>query len=449
MQARYITILIMLLVVPLAFDYKADVDGQGHAIQYALVAPALLSGILLALIGPRFKYRSKLRRIVSLSILLTIVGSIVPYIIQGNDADKYLRAVFPSLLFGIGYAVGCHPWSENRAHAFEKWLFYSMALSSIGSVITGFANGGTIDDVRYHIVSPTLLGFQGYLLYRIVVLRHRTPLVLAFFALTLGIELFSVTRSLLIGTILLFFLAAWISASDATKFVSSTIRTSAVAVASFVLIASVSTLLFPSVLDHWSQRIFYAQTTGGGKDPTTLSRLAELQNQYDQVTSDAPSLLFGKGYGHKFWYAEEYIQQLLAFAPRDALESQEGWSAGHNFWVYQFFVGGIFFGVALPASLLYALYRCTAMYRRAKPDEKQLPYFREMGKYLMITSGMVVTTIGGNPLGPRYSGLIYGIALGVLIAAYSRLVSLRRINNIQRTSSNRLIEVRALSQLQR
>ncbi|MBN3788769.1 hypothetical protein [Burkholderia sp. Ac-20353] len=433
----------------MAFDYKADVDSQSHAVQYALVAPALLSGILLALIGPRFRFRSKLRQIVSLSIMLTIVGSIVPYIIQGNEADKYLRAVFPSLLFAIGYAAGCHPWSEKRARAFEKWLFYSMALSSIGSFISGLATGGPIDDVRYHIVSPTLLGFQGYLLYMIVVLRHRTPLILAFFALTLGIELFSVTRSLLIGTILLFFLAAWISASDAARFVSSTIRTSAVAIASAVLIGGVSASLFPSVLDHWSQRIFYAQTAGNGKDPTTLSRLAELQNQYDQVTSDVPSLLFGKGYGHKFHYAEKYIQQLLAFAPRDALESQEGWSAGHNFWVYQFFAGGIFFGIALPASLLYALYRCATMYRRAKLDEKQSPHFRDIGKYLMITAGMAATTIGGNPLGPRYSGLIYGVALGILIAAYSRFGSLRRLNNVQRSASNRLVEVGALSQLPR
>jgi len=30
-------------------------------------------------------------------------------------------------------------------------------------------------------------------------------------------------------------------------------------------------------------------------------------------------------------------------------------------------------------------------------------------------------SIGGNPLGPRYSGLVFGVALGLLVATYTRL----------------------------
>jgi hypothetical protein len=31
------------------------------------------------------------------------------------------------------------------------------------------------------------------------------------------------------------------------------------------------------------------------------------------------------------------------------------------------------------------------------------------------------TSIGGNPLGPRFSGLIFGVALGLMIATHARL----------------------------
>ena len=33
------------------------------------------------------------------------------------------------------------------------------------------------------------------------------------------------------------------------------------------------------------------------------------------------------------------------------------WAAGHNFWVYQFFAGGILFGIGLPLAVLFALWR--------------------------------------------------------------------------------------------
>lgn len=426
MQAKHVPLLIILFLLPLAFDYRNADENGSHALQYALVAPVLFSGFLLSLKGPRFRARSQLRSIVTSAMTLTICGSFVTQIVQGNDIGQYLRVMLSFVLFVLGYFVGCHPWSEGRLRTINQWLLLSLALSTFASFLTGIMGGGGIDEVRYRIVSPVLLGFQGLLLYELVVRRQRSVVNLMFLLGTLSIELLSVTRSLLVATILLFCFAAWLSAPTAKKLVVSLMRTAVIAGAILGVTYSGAALIYPSLLNHWSQRIFYAETDGGGKDPTTLSRLAEMQEQYDQVTADATSLLLGKGFGHEYHYAEEYIVQLLHFSSRNDLEASGGWAAGHNFWVYQFFAGGIAFGLALPVALLYSLYRCGTAYRRFRGVAANSHYLNDTGKFAMVLAGMVGTTVGGNPLGPRFGGLIYGVAFGLLIAAHSRLRESRR-----------------------
>jgi hypothetical protein len=44
-----------------------------------------------------------------------------------------------------------------------------------------------------------------------------------------------------------------------------------------------------------------------------------------------------------------------------------------------------------------------------------------LGRAIMLFAALPATSIGGNPLGPRFSGLIFGIALGLMIATHSRL----------------------------
>jgi hypothetical protein len=75
----------------------------------------------------------------------------------------------------------------------------------------------------------------------------------------------------------------------------------------------------------------------------------------------------------------------------------------------------------MPLAILLALglggiaYR---VWRRRAPDLLYLPV---MGRSLLLLAGLPATSIGGNPLGPRYSGLVFGVALGLLVATYTRL----------------------------
>jgi hypothetical protein len=85
MPGKYAPLLIMLLVFPLAFDYKSVDNNQGHLLQIALAVPPIITGILLALKGPKFRYRSQLRSFVIGALVVTVVGSIVPQLINGNE----------------------------------------------------------------------------------------------------------------------------------------------------------------------------------------------------------------------------------------------------------------------------------------------------------------------------------------------------------------------------
>jgi len=429
MRGKGIPLLAILFLLPLAFDYKTADDSQSHLLQYLLVAPPLICGVLLALMGPRFRSKSQLRSLVSMAVTITVAGSVVPQFLQGNEVGNYLRVILTFVLFLVGYHAGCHPWSDARARILDQCLFAAMAVSMIASLLYGLSTGGSIDDVRYRILSPVLLGFQGLLLHEIVVRRATNKVALMFFVATLIVELLSVTRSFLVGTVLLFCLASFLAAPTISHLTKSLLRTLLVAAALGGVVAAGAAWIFPSVLDHWSQRIFFAEGTQSGKDPTTLSRLAEMENQYDQVTSTGTSLLTGMGYGHHFGYAEDYIVEMLEFSKRGDLEAIDSWSAGHNFWVYQLFAGGILFGIALPFALLYALYRCTISYRRWRRATPTADYLQSMGRYLLVSGGMVATTVGGNPLGPRFSGLVYGLALGLLVAAYSKGMAARRYSS--------------------
>jgi len=439
MRGKNLPLLIILLILPLAFDYKAADGSQSHGLQIALVVPSLICGFLLALIGPRFSDKVQLPSLMTTALTLTIVGSVVPQFLQGNDVGDYFRVILAFVLFFVGYLAGCHPWSESRMKAFDRYLFVGMALSMVASFGYGLAAGGSIEEVRYRIVSPVLLGFQGVLLYDIVVRRAHGKVNVAFLIATLTIELLSVTRSLLVGTILLFCFATWLAAPTVGHLAKSLLRTFVVAATLGGVVAAGAAWIFPSVLDHWSQRIFFAQGTQSGKDPTTISRLAEVQNQYDQVTSTTTSLLTGMGYGHHFGYAQDYIFELLEFSKREDLEAINSWSAGHNFWVYQFFAGGILFGLALPASLLYVIYRCAMSYRRWRRKIPETLYLHVVGRNLMVIFGMFATTIGGNPLGPRYSGLVFGLALGLLVAGHCKGVAMIRASRVLHAETSRRI----------
>jgi MFS family permease len=425
MRNTYTTLWIWLFVCPLALDYKSAEETSSHIAQVLLALPTLAAGLTLALIAPRFTRGSGLRLAITAGVLLTVLGSLVAQLLQGNPFDNYLRVLLPFVLFLLGYLAACHPWPAERIAQFERAMFWAMTVSLVFSFVYGMAVGGGLDKVRFRIVSVTFLALQGVLLHEFVVAKRSTRFSLLLFVASVVIELLSVTRSLLVGTALLFMLATWLGATSTRQMFKALWRALMWCVLLGTLVAGMS-MAVPGVAEHWTQRIFASKETASGRDPTTITRLAEMKDQYDQVTATAQTLLTGKGFGHIYRYSPDYLPDLAGqFSDKDFYAIRE-WAAGHNFWVYQLFAGGLLFGVGLPLGVLYALYRGARAFRSRHRLAPGTPYLPVMGRAILLLAALPATSIGGNPLGPRFSGLIFGLALGLLVAAHARLAAAPR-----------------------
>ncbi|WP_454805102.1 O-antigen ligase family protein [Paraburkholderia fungorum] len=420
MRHQYATLWIWFFLLPLAFDYKATDANVSHFAQSALVIPAIAAGLALVLIAPRFRDRSRLRSTITFSLLLCVLGSIVAQFVQDNDSGNYLRVLLPFALFLLGYLVACRPWSEYRISQFEKALFVANVICLVFTFVYGMVTGGDLEDVRFRIISVTLLGLQGVLLHEFIVAKRFSFFTVAVFAFSVIVELLSVTRSLLVGTILLFLVAMALSAPSLQYVWRAAART-LIAGAVLAGVAGIAALSFPTVAEHWTQRIFASEETVTGKDPTTITRLAEMRDQYDQVTASPETLLFGAGYGHYYRYSPAYLPDLAGQISEKDFYAINEWAAGHNFWVYQLFAGGLLFGIAMPLATLAALAICFFSYRYWRSVVPDAPMLPVLGRAIMLFAALPATSIGGNPLGPRFSGLVFGVALGLMIATYARL----------------------------
>ncbi|HTI19148.1 MAG TPA: hypothetical protein VL598_15970 [Trinickia sp.] len=415
---------IWIFICPLAMDYKAVNDASSHLAQVMLAVPTLLAGAILMLIAPRFTDRSSLRASVSLALALAVPASLITQFVQGNVLGQYLRVLLPFLLFYVGYMVACRPWQEARIEQFEKAIFWANVICLAFTFAYGMAIGGPLSDVRYRIVSATFLGLQGVLLHEFVIAKRFTALTLGIFVATVVVELLSVTRSLLVGTALLFLLAVWMSAASMRHLIRALMRAVIVSILLGGVVFGALSFL-PDVAQHWTQRIFAEKQTQAGKDPTTITRLAEMKYQYDAVTSSTLSLLIGEGYGREYRYSPTYLPDLEGQMSKKDFYAIRDWPAGHNFWVYQFYAGGLLFGLAMPVAILYALLRCLITYRRWRVAVPDAPYLPVLGRAILLTAALPATSIGGNPLGPRFSGLIFGVSLGLMVSMH---VQLRRFS---------------------
>ncbi|SAL84954.1 hypothetical protein AWB68_07508 [Caballeronia choica] len=425
MRNKYALFWMWMFLLPLALDFKGA-QTASKLVQIFLVLPTVGAGVALLLIAPRFARRSKMRSFVTVALLITIVGSAVTQLVQGNDMGNYLRVLLPFLLMLLGYFVGCHPWNQQRLEQIERVMFWSMVVSLFFSFAYGLATGGSLENVRFRIVSVTFLCLQGLLLHEFVVAKRLSKLSVALFLVTVVIELLSVTRSLLVGTVLLFAFATWIAAPSLKHLLKSGAR--AVMIGALLTgMAFAAAAMFPTVAEHWTQRIFFSSETESGRDPTTITRLAEMKDQYDQTTGSAVSVIAGMGYGHNYRYSPSYLPDLAGQMSAKDFYAIKEWAAGHNFWVYQFFAGGILFGLALPFAVLFALWRGSRAYRvwrRRAPDVLYLPV---LGRALLVLAALPATSVGGNPLGNRFSGLVFGVALGLLVASYGRIAHAMRM----------------------
>ncbi|MCP3722046.1 hypothetical protein M3I53_02710 [Paraburkholderia sp. CNPSo 3272] len=421
MRNKHAALWLWVCLVPLAFDYKAPDSQFGHSAQWLAVIPALAGALILAMIGPRFARRTRLRSFVTGALVASLAGSLIAQLLQHNPIGQYLRVILPFLLFTLGYWAMCRPWHPIRITQMQRALYYAMVLGLVFTFFFGIlAVGGPLADIRFRIVSPTMLALQAMLLHQFIVARRFNVSMVLVFLATLVVELLSVTRSLLIATVLLAMFAAWLASPSLSHLIKSFFRTGLAL--SFVVALGVGTAwLFPSITEHWTQRVTAAQNAESDRDPTTVTRIAEMRDQYDQVTESVESVLFGKGYGHLYRYSPIYFQYVNQTFSKDDYFNTSDWVAGHNFWVYQLYAEGIVFGGCMPLAVIVALIVAGRAFRRWHRIAPRHPMLMPLSMALLVLAALPGASIGGNPLGTRFSGLVYGLALGLIVALYSQL----------------------------
>ncbi len=419
MRNKFAVVWIWLCLLPLAFDLRS-VETASKAIDVLLTVTSMGAACAMLLIAPRFARRSRMRGFVSALFLLTIFGSVATQWLQGNDAGNYARVVLPFLLMLLGYFVGCRPWDAQRLAQIERAMVWSMIASLVFGGGFGMAMPGGIDTLSIRVVPVTFLCLQGLLLHEIVFAQRIGKLAGLFFLATIVIEILFGTPGLLVGTVLLIAYATWLAAPSLRAFFAAGLRAATI-LTLLIAMATATATFFPTIGAPWMKRLSLVQDAPPARDPVLIARLAEMKDQVDQTTSSAMSTIVGMGYGHDYRYAPSYLPDLAGDISEQDFYAFKKWSAGRDFWVYQFFAGGVLFGLALPIAILWALWRGSRAYRAWRHSTPDAPWLPVLGRALFVLAALPATSIGGNPLGERFPGLMFGVALGLVVASYARI----------------------------
>jgi hypothetical protein len=425
MRNKFAVFWIWLCLLPLAFDLKG-VDMANRTVDILLTVTSMGAACAILLIAPRFARRSRMRALVTSLFLLTIFGSVATQLLQGNEAGNYARVILPFLLMLLGYFVGCRPWDAQRIEQIERALIGAMIASLVFSVGFDIAISDGTGNVSIHAVPVTFLCLQGLLLHEFVFAQRITKFAALIFLATLVIEILCATPSLLVGTVLLIAYATWLAAPSIRLFFTTGLR-AVVILALLGAMAAASATFFPTVAQQWVQYIPFAKDAPPARDPVAIARLAEMKDQVDQTTSSTLSTMVGMGYGHDYRYSPSYLPDLAGLISEKDFYAIRKWAAGRDFWVYQFFAGGLLFGLALPLAVLWALWRGSMAYRAWRHRAPDAPHLPVLGRALFVLAALPATSIGGNPLGDRFSGVVFGVALGLVVASYARIAHTMQI----------------------
>ncbi|GJH25983.1 hypothetical protein IAG25_17060 [Caballeronia sp. EK] len=419
MRNKFAVIWIWLCLLPLAFDFKG-VEAASRTVDILLTVTSMGAACAILLIAPRFARRSRMRTLVTSLFLLTIFGSVATQLLQGNDAGNYARVILPFLLMLLGYFVGCRPWDAQRLEQIERAMIGSLIASIVFGVGFDIAMSEGTGNMSMHVVPVTFLCLQGLLLHEFVFAQRIAKLAALLFLATIAVEIVCATPSLLVGTVLLIAYATWLAAPSIRPFFTAGLRAVAILTLLGAMAAATATF-FPTVAQQFMQHMSFAKDVPAARDPVTIARLAEMKDQVDQTTSSTLSTMVGMGYGHDYRYSPSYLPDLAGMISEKDFYAIRIWAAGHDFWVYQFFAGGLLFGLALPLAVLWALWRGSMAYRAWRHRAPDAPHLSVLGRALFVLAALPATSIGGNPLGDRFSGVVFGVALGLVVASYARI----------------------------
>lgn len=404
--------------------------------QFLSCGAALAGGFSLVLGGRIPRPQTVFAGFCWLAVWGTLLGSLLTFSVNEVPLGHYVRTIMPWLLFGVGYWVGIQRGGFMEVWEVLRVMKLGCVVSVFHKVLVGFyVTSLGVDEIRYQIISPVLFCLEAILFYEILVERPKGRLPIFLLMVCFSIQLISVTRSAFVGVFLILGVALWMGSGSSKRFLPKVFKVGFLLLGLMVGAVAVSLYVSPMLLDRWVQRIFHFEATG--VDLTTVTRLAEISEQLNLWKSDAFSIWFGQGFGASYAWSEEYMDILrVAFSIDEVATPQ--FYAGHNFFVHSLFAGGLLFGPLVPLATLWACWIGVRATRQALSDVAEWGggggsgpelLARTLGQSTLMTVALFAATIGGNPLGWRYSGLMHGLALGLLVASVSQagLLGSRRV----------------------
>jgi hypothetical protein len=324
--------------------------------------------------------------------------------------DSYIRVVFPFLLCGISLLI-----VRTLEYRFIDSSEVIRPLALMGLVSTGWTffyavsiSGFELHSIRYQVLGYAIPFLLAYWFVSLVVKRDYSILAILSGIFPLGMIFISITRSYLISIALIVVGFIWVVPKvQAIRTVQAFGRLIVITLFFVVLTWLAVEQIRPGFTELWMSRLL-EQRTSSGLDLTFLTRIAEYSGQWQLLTSDLVSFLFGRGMGSEYWWDSSYLTDAHWIKGTQSVSY-----AGHSMWMYSLYSGGLLFGLIVPGIVIHALWKVQKIARR--PELIAVPRLRKEAAlpFFALLSYIGSQTLTSNPFGFRLSGLLLGFVLGI------------------------------------
>lgn len=424
---RWLLSLLWVFALAFAFDFRGDSGGGsgGSAAQYLFLLLAVGAGSCIAFIG-----RAHLLEKPGVYLLMLWWGylgyALAVALLNGVPLDRYVRVIIPFALLGLGMVVA-HVAACRRLRPEQILLPVIVAAGTniLWRVFYGFAfKGVTISTVRIEILSPAINWSFAYIGVALLLAPgfRKSAIVLALAAF--GCTFLSVTRALIfpmlasaiMGWVCLFLAIRW------KVFGWNWIPKKLVPIGGVVALLAAAvvavSVVQPTMLERWTERLFDSSNGQSSVDPSVLTRQAEAVAMRDILKKEPLGFVYGKGVGGAYYWDDSFYEELWEVYPEDFDFSGEFWFAGHSVWTWAMFSGGTIgtiFYLSLFIGVMFLSLRCV----KANAPYPGFPAY--IGFLPFVAAWCLLSeSLTSNPFDERLAGLIFGIMAGLPQALFVR-----------------------------
>jgi hypothetical protein len=422
-HAVWVERLIWVFMMSFALDYRNSVSregGSGAGIdQLIFLGSCIVSSLGILAIGWKcLTVRPGAWMVAFWGIF--VVFMLANSILQGVPPGRSIRVILPLVfcLFGImnAHIAGCMGIRPSRI---VTPILAAACINIIWRIVQGFLfKDSTLETVRIEVQSPATNWLAAWIGCSIL-LRKRLHWTLPMACLVLFIGIFiTVTRSLIFPvmasgfacTICYLLGIRWRIFEWSGLLKRLLPITSAVVLV--VVLLGIIALVEPVMIVRWNERLFHnASDRNLASDISYLTRKAEADGIWKILMEDPVHFIHGRGGGSSYYWDPAYLPEIWMVFPKDDMDVNDIWFAGHSIWTYGLLSGGV---IAITAYLV--LFASTGTFSLAAaranstdpcPDQwlAFLPF--------VATCCLLSESLTANPFQERLVGIMFGMMAGL------------------------------------